>query len=933
MITVKNLLGLWATVTRCFRLKVIAKVFQKILEKKKVRQYLFQRTGLILCAILISVSAQQTLAEGYSNFESDQVRPLALSPNGEWLFAVNTPAARLEVFSVVGKELVFHSSIPVGLEPVAIAAKSSTEVWVVNHLSDSVSIVHLNRYGRWGVTNTLLVGDEPRDIVFAGDHGVNKAYITAAHRGQNTAFNSQLIEPGIGRADVWVFDSDKAERSKALGGHPVKIINLFTDAPRALAVSNDGTKVYAAGFLTGNQTTVIPHEVVTKTLGLPGPLTNFEGIEQPRTSLIVKYNGSHWIDELGRQWDEQVKFSLPDRDVFVIDTKTDSLAALPFGSDYSGVGTVLFNMATNPITGKLFVSNINSLNEQRFEGPGNFAGHTVRGQFVENRISILDQNGSVVHRDLNKHINRSKCCEVIPNSTNEKSVAIPTGMVFSRDGSTLFVAALGSSKIAVYKTKTLENNTFTPDIKQQIKLSGGGPTGMVMDESGQRLYVMTRFNNSIAIVNPNSKIEIGSIPLYNPEPAHIVKGRPFLYDASHTSSFGDVACASCHIFAHNDALAWDLGNPDGSQISNPGPFKLTPEMLGLNTPIDFRPMKGPMTTQSLRGMSNHGPMHWRGDRTGGNNEFSAQPDQGTFNERAAFEKFNAAFVSLLGRDSALSAEEMDMFTDFALDVVYPPNPIRNLDNSLTAKQQAGQDLYFHRNLDRQFSCNGCHVLDPNGNAEYGVDHPGFFGTDGSYSFELEPQIMKIPQLRNLYQKVGMFGMTPVSRLLADNADGTNNYRGEQIRGFGFLNDGSIDTLERFMTTILFRFAPPIAGVSPGNPDGFSNIPDTGLRERREMESFLLVYPDHLAPIVGQQVTLTQYNMLASAARAGLIMSRADVGECDLQVSSTSMQPLKYLKKGIFSKGTDKKYAWFELLKWVYKGEGITFTCALPSKTS
>ena len=29
-------------------------------------------------------------------------------------------------------------------------------------------------------------------------------------------------------------------------------------------------------------------------------------------------------------------------------------------------------------------------------------------------------------------------------------------------------------------------------------------------------------------------------------------------------------------------------------------------------------MKGPMTTQTLRGMANHGPMHWRGDRTGGN---------------------------------------------------------------------------------------------------------------------------------------------------------------------------------------------------------------------------------------------------------------------------------------------------------------------------
>ena len=51
-------------------------------------------------------------------------------------------------------------------------------------------------------------------------------------------------------------------------------------------------------------------------------------------------------------------------------------------------------------------------------------------------------------------------------------------------------------------------------------------------------------------------------------------------------------------------------------------------------------MKGPMTTQSLRGMANHGPMHWRGDRTGGNDEPSAQPNGGTFDEDAAFKKFN-----------------------------------------------------------------------------------------------------------------------------------------------------------------------------------------------------------------------------------------------------------------------------------------------------
>ena len=35
--------------------------------------------------------------------------------------------------------------MPVGLEPVAVAVRSPTEVWVVNHLSDSVSVVTLSR--------------------------------------------------------------------------------------------------------------------------------------------------------------------------------------------------------------------------------------------------------------------------------------------------------------------------------------------------------------------------------------------------------------------------------------------------------------------------------------------------------------------------------------------------------------------------------------------------------------------------------------------------------------------------------------------------------------------------------------------------------------------------------------------------------------------
>ena len=48
----------------------------------------------------------------------------------------------------------------------------------------------------------------------------------------------------------------------ALGGTPLKILSVFTDTPRALAVSPDRNTVYVAGFKTGNQTTTIEQDRV-----------------------------------------------------------------------------------------------------------------------------------------------------------------------------------------------------------------------------------------------------------------------------------------------------------------------------------------------------------------------------------------------------------------------------------------------------------------------------------------------------------------------------------------------------------------------------------------------------------------------------------------------------------------------------------------------
>jgi hypothetical protein len=340
------------------------------------------------------------------------------------------------------------------------------------------------------------------------------------------------------------------------------------------------------------------------------------------------------------------------------------------------------------------------------------------------------------------------------------------------------------------------------------------------------------------------------------------------------------------------------------------------------------PVKGPMTTQSLRGMDNHAAMHWRGDRNGAVQQtgapaidpatgapiVSAQPNAGLYDEVAAFTSFNVAFPGLIGDASQLSAGDMREFADFILDVSYPPNPVRALDNTLTAEQQQGETFYFNHLIkpdgssaelpsDRFHNCNGCHTLDPAGNAGQSR-HPGFFGTDGRLSFEFETQIFKVPHLRNMYTKVGMFGSSPDTlqpgTIILQQGPAT-----DQVRGFGFQHDGSLGTLEHFFTGQVFlkATAPVVLGdgtVVPPNPFGIPFVDanalgqgqivfvdDGGFALRKAIVAFMMAFDSNLAPIVGQQTTLTATNAATAGPRLDLLEERAGAGECDLVARTTS----------------------------------------------
>jgi DNA-binding beta-propeller fold protein YncE len=887
---------------------------------------------LLVGALVTPASALPTFIE----FESGLVRPLAMSPNGQRLFAVNTPDNTLEIFRVGPGGIAKETSVTVGLEPVAVAALSDSEVWVVNHLSDSVSVVDVSATPP-RVKRTLLVGDEPRDIVFADPDGSGsapvRAFISTAHRGQHRVDASlagvpgsgdpQLTTNGVNRADVWVFDTNSL--GNTLGGTPLRIVTLFGDTPRGLAVKQgpSSATVYAAVFHSGNQSTTASEGVVCNGFGgsqcagdgvsvpngLPGgnmpgglasPSANFAGVTAPETGIIAKLDkpSGQFRDKDGRNWTNAVRFDLPDKDVFAIDANTMTETAFT-----ATVGTINFNMVVNPASGKLYVSNTEANNLTRFEGPGcrgntgltdgNIAD-TVNGKLALSRVSVLptpdatDATGATVQaRHLNKHINYAALsirCDGSPNPSypagqKAHSLATPVDMAVNAAGTTLYVAAFGSSKVGVFSTSALENDTFDPttDSGNYITVSGGGPAGLALDEARGRLYVLTRFDNAVKVVNTSTGTEVQSVALNNPESVTIVQGRPFLYDAVATSGNGEASCSSCHIFGDMDDLAWDLGNPDDAVTSNPMTINLVAaagDQNGGAANNEFHPMKGPMTTQTLRGMSNSGAMHWRGDRSNGFFGINAT------DEDLSFRNFIVAFPGLVGSQTVIASSDMQKFADFQLTVQLPPNPVRALDNSLNAAQASGRAMYLGtvggngfpsphtgridgvgnaipNNLG--FTCEGCHRLDAS---------QGFFGTGRDASFENETQIVKIPHLRNMYQKVGMFGMPNV----AFNLSGDNAHKGPQTRGFGFLHDGSTDTLFRFFTADVFSFN--FAGSFLGNV-GFSNGA-TGNTQRQNMEQFMLAFDTDLAPVVGQQVTRTSTNGANVDGRIDLLHNRSGV---------------------------------------------------------
>ena len=712
-----------------------------------------------------SATTRTQAVTDFAHFESGHVHPLAMTPDGTRLLAVNTAAGTLTVFRLTGAVPVRIADIPVGLEPVSVAVRDDGEAWVVNHLSDDISIVDLTTRN---VRATLRVGDEPSDVVFAG--APRKAWVSVSQE-----------------------DAIKVYDPADLAASPT-MVPIPARKPRSLAVSADGQSVFASVLHGNDGATVLSVAEAGDSLPPPQPPKSPSLPAAPRTGLIVHFVNGHWRDVAGKLWDSKVPYTVPRVELVRMPVATPATV-----TTFGGLATSMFATAVNPVSGVCASAGTEANTEIRFEP-------NLRGRTTEARVALVPAAGPATVVQLNPHINYA-----VPfGSAAEKdsSLALPMGAAWSPDGQRLFVTAMGSGKLGVLSAAGALL-ARVPTV--------AGPTGVVVDGPRAKIYVLGRFRNQLA-THTAAGLHVQAITRigFDPTPDDVVNGRRFFY-GGFTSGHGDQACASCHFFGDMDNLAWDLGDPNGT---------MTPVPPGMIDPLlqPMHPMKGPMTTQSLRGMPGTGLLHWRGDR----NDFFA---------------FRGATQGLLGLASPIPDSEMVAMSQFVLPLVYPPNPNQHLDRSFAnapvgePSAERGHQFFLGTPVDGGLTCAFCHSLPTGTNAQH-IDRFALQGT----------QDVKIPHLRNMYQKTGF-----------DDAPGAVNKRGA-----GFTHDGAIDDLFEFLKFPGFDFG--------SDADA----------KRRDLEAYLLAFDSGVAPAVGVQLTFDGDAQDADqSARLDSLRTRATVGDCDL----------------------------------------------------
>ena len=574
---------------------------------------------------------------GYPSFLSPHARPILVHEGR--VFVVNTPADTIDVIDSRTRQIIHR--IDVGIDPVSLAVRpDGRELWVANHVSDSVSVIDINPKSRTYLRVVDTVQDfdlrakatrfdEPVGIAFASNE---KAYVALSS------------ENKIAVVDV---------RSRKVRRH----LNITAQDPRAIVVRKG--KLYVIPFESNNKTQL------SGGYKIDGKLVTFNAHEHS----IANNN----VLSLGHKTDIVKHPRVPDRDLYVFDTKTDRLI-----NTVSTLGTLLYGLAVDS-EGTVYIAQTDARNE--VNGRSGTKKHGLRE--LENR-AFLNQVTRVSFKGNEDQKPEFINLEPLPpkHPKRQDALATPFAIQVSNDDQTLYVTAAGSDKLF-----TLD--AATGEILGRVSV-GAVPRGIALD--GEQAWVLNAVANTVSVVNIADRTEpktTAAITLQDPTHLAFKRGR-IAFNTAKASTTATFSCASCHPDGNTDQLLWVLDTPivtRGNQIM-------------------------PRSTMPVRGLRDTAPFHWDGipgDPYGGINSASirrhVKPNSSVdVPESQTRHLIDGGLASTMakvgdetkndeGKAGLLSQTERDDMAKFLLNVTYPPAQRRAFDNELSERAQEGFELF------------------------------------------------------------------------------------------------------------------------------------------------------------------------------------------------------------------------------------------------
>ncbi len=264
---------------------------------------------------------------------------------------------------------------------------------------------------------------------------------------------------------------------------------------------------------------------------------------------------------------------------------------------------------------------------------------------------------------------------------NDRDMAIAVD--FSPIGDLAFIAVQGSNLVDLL-------DATTGALVTSIENTGLAPQGLVVDRSGQRLFVHNFMSRTLSVYDISEITKAGTnrarllatLPSVEKDKLsdEVLLGKKIFYNAKdpRMSRDGYISCASCHADGRDDGRVWDF----------------TDRGEGLRNTISLAGTAG----------TGHGPLHWSANfdevQDFENDIRNAFGGTG-FMKDSDFN--NGTHSQTLGDKKAGLSRDLDALAAYVTSLgTFAPSPWKNQDGTMTSAALDGQKLF------NQLKCAECH---------------------------------------------------------------------------------------------------------------------------------------------------------------------------------------------------------------------------------